>query len=52
MARLALARALLERSGAFVHEVTYLLGFESMPAFERAFRTRFGVPPVALRSSG
>jgi len=50
-ARLALARALLERSGAFVHEVTYLLGFPSMPAFEQAFSAHFGILPAKLRSA-
>jgi AraC-like DNA-binding protein len=47
-ARLALARALLERSSALVHEAAYLLGFESLCAFERAFSERFGAYPEQM----
>jgi AraC-like DNA-binding protein len=50
-ARVALGRALLERSGVFVHEVAYVLGFQGMPAFEEAFRKHFGLAPVELRSA-
>jgi len=49
-ARLALARALLERSGVFAYEVTYLLGFESLSSFERAFSERFQLLPSQVRS--
>ena len=45
-ARLALARALLERFGALAHEAAYLLGFESLRCFERAFLERFGTSPA------
>jgi hypothetical protein len=51
MARLSLARALLEQSGAFAHEISYLLGFEDLSSFEQAFSKRFGVSPAQLRSS-
>jgi AraC-type transcriptional regulator len=49
-ARLALARALCERSGAFVHEIAYLLGFESHDALERAFFEHFGAYPAQMGS--
>jgi AraC-like DNA-binding protein len=48
-ARLALGRALLETSRTLVHEAAYLLGFESLGCFERAYCERFGSFPVPRR---
>ena len=44
-ARLALGRALLERTRACVHEAAFLLGFEGLQPFEQAFFQRFGMLP-------
>jgi AraC-like DNA-binding protein len=49
-ARLALAHALLQGSGVLAYEATYLLGFESLNAFERAFFERFQLLPSQVRS--
>ena len=49
-ARLALGRALLERSAVFVHEVAYLLGFASVGCFQEAYSSRFGKAAVHVAS--
>lgn len=49
-ARLALARGWLEHSSSFVHEAAYLLGFDSLRAFEAAFERRFGVAAAVIRA--
>lgn len=43
--RLTRAQNLLQQTGLSVSEVAVETGFESLPAFSRAYRQRFGLPP-------
>jgi transcriptional regulator GlxA family with amidase domain len=48
--RLMLATRLLTTSNASVAEVAMEVGYESEPAFNRAFKREFGVPPARFRT--
>jgi AraC-like DNA-binding protein len=48
--RLAFAHSLLAATGLGVTEVCYASGFGSLSHFGRAFRSRYGVAPTALRA--
>ncbi len=50
--RLSRAAALLARGGVPVAEVARACGYGSAPAFTRAFRAAYGLPPAAYRDSG
>lgn len=43
--RLTRAQNLLQQTGLSVSEIAAETGFESLPAFSRAYRQRFGLPP-------
>jgi len=47
--RLASAARLLRDTDARVEEVGRSVGYDSLPAFSRAFRRQWGVPPSAAR---
>ena len=49
--RLARGRELLLQGAGSVSEVAYAVGFESLASFTRAFKTRYGEPPSALRGT-
>ncbi|HTI60930.1 AraC family transcriptional regulator [Mucilaginibacter sp.] len=49
--RLAHATDLLKRTPLPVHEITWMCGFEDTSAFCRAFKTAFGVQPLAFRAA-
>jgi AraC-like DNA-binding protein/mannose-6-phosphate isomerase-like protein (cupin superfamily) len=48
--RLAFAHSLLASTGLGVTEVCHASGFGSLSHFGRAFRSRYGIPPTALRA--
>jgi len=50
--RLALAAQTLRSSSEAIERVAEKSGYESGPAFSRAFKREFGVPPVAWRKAG
>jgi AraC-like DNA-binding protein len=49
--RLQLGAQLLQASSAGVAEVAARVGYESAPAFNRAFKCRFGLPPARFRAA-
>jgi AraC-like DNA-binding protein len=48
--RLMLATSLLTSSNASVAEIASEVGYESEPAFNRAFKREFGLPPARFRT--
>jgi len=50
--RLARAKQLLEQNAGTVSEIAYMVGFNNIPYFSKAFREAFGKPPSAVRGEG
>ena len=49
--RMALAAGMLRTSSLSITHVAQDVGYETDPAFSRAFRREFGVPPAAWRGA-
>jgi AraC-like DNA-binding protein len=49
--RMALAAGMLQTSSLSITHVAQDVGYETDPAFSRAFRREFGVPPAAWRGA-
>ncbi|WP_350340015.1 helix-turn-helix domain-containing protein [Paraflavitalea speifideaquila] len=45
------AAHLLKHTNQPVHEITWQCGFENVSAFCRAFKSHYGVQPIAFRKS-
>lgn len=50
--RIAFACKLLQDPGTSVADASYAVGYESVPAFSRAFTERLGIPPGQWRKNG
>lgn len=50
--RLHRAKQLLEQNAGTVSEIAYMVGFNNIPYFSKAFREAFGKPPSEMKSAG
>ena len=50
--RLQRAKQLLEQNAGTVSEIAYMVGFNNIPYFSKAFREAFGKPPSEVRGEG
>jgi len=50
--RLQRAKQLLEQNAGTVSEIAYMVGFNNIPYFSKAFRDAFGKPPSEMRGEG
>jgi len=50
--RLQRAKQLLEQNAGTVSEIAYMVGFNNIPYFSKAFREAFGKPPSEMKGEG